>query len=231
MTTRATWNEWASGREAPRITDWLREISEPDWSATVKHPLFDALAAGRLSGEAFAAYMVQDYGFVDPFTALIGHAIGHAPTMDDRVVLGRFMGMLTSDENDTFQRTFEAFEVPQSVREAPDYLPATLAFRDLLHDTGHGGSYAEMLAVLVVTEWLYLEWATRITRAEGLHPLMGEWIDLHDNPAFQDFVAWLRRRLDEEAAGLDDPAFARLAERFRDTVVRERAFHDAVHSR
>ena len=52
-----------------------------------------------------------------------------------------------------------------------------------------------------------------------------------DNPAFQDFVAWLRRRLDEEAQTLDDAAFARMAARFRDTVVKERAFHDAVMAR
>lgn len=231
MTTRRIWNEWAAEREAARVTDWLREISEPDWSATVDHPLFDALAEGRLGGEAFAAYMVQDYGFVDPFTALIGHAIGHAPDMADRVVLGQFMGMLTSDENSTFQRTFDAFDVPEAVRAAPDYLEATREFRRLLRDTGRSGGYAEMLAVLVVTEWIYLAWASRITRAEGLHPLQAEWIDLHDNPGFQRFVAWLRRRLDEEALRLDDEGFRRMAERFRETVARERAFHDAVYPR
>lgn len=231
MNTRADFNAWAAQQDAPRLTDWLREISEPDWSSTVNHPLFDALAEGRLAGADFAAYMVQDYGFVDPFTALIGFAIGRAPCMADRVVLGQFMGMLTSDENSTFQRTFEAFGVPAATREAPDYLPETRAFQALLRETGDRGGYAEILAVLVVTEWIYLEWALRITRAEGLHPLVGEWIDLHDNPAFQDFVAWLRRRLDEEAEALDDSAFTRMAECFRETVARERAFHDAVMPR
>lgn len=231
MTTRADWTAWAAQQDAPRLTDWLREISEPDWSATVNHPLFDAMAEGRLAGTNFAAYMVQDYGFVDPFTALIGFAIGRAPSMADRVVLGQFMGMLTSDENSTFQRTFEAFEVPVAQRQAPDYLPETRAFQVLLSETGRAGGYAEILAALVVTEWVYLEWALRITRAEGLHPLVGEWIDLHDNPAFQEFVAWLRRRLDEEAETLDNAAFARMAECFRETVARERAFHDAVMPR
>ncbi|MEQ5803010.1 TenA family protein [Halomonas sp. H10-9-1] len=231
MTTRTEWSAWAAERKTASITDWLRELSEPDWSATVNHALFDALAEGRLSGDDFAAYMVQDYGFVDPFTALIGHAIGRAPGMEDRVVLGQFMGMLTSDENSTFQRTFEAFGVPAATREAPDYLPETQAFQALLREIGAGGDYAEVLAALVVTEWIYLEWALRITRAAGLHPLVEEWIDLHDNPAFQDFVAWLRRRLDEAAAGLDDAAFTRMAECFRETVARERAFHDAVMPR
>jgi len=228
MTTRADFDNWAAGRDSARVTDWLREISEPDWSATVNHPLFDDLAGGRLSGEDFAVYMVQDYGFVDPFTALLGHAIGHAPNMADRVVLGQFMGMLTSEENNTFERTFETFGVSAARREAPEYLPETLAFRELLHDSARSGSYAEILAVLVVTEWVYLEWASRVRRAEGLHALMGEWIDLHDNPGFREFVAWLRRRLDEEAETLDDAAFSRMALRFRDTVAKERAFHDAV---
>lgn len=231
MNPRADFNAWAAQQDAPRLTDWLREISEPDWSSTVNHPLFDALAEGRLAGADFAAYMAQDYGFVDPFTALIGFAIGRAPCMADRVVLGQFMGMLTSDENSTFQRTFEAFGVPASTPEAPAWLPETRAFQALLRETGDGGGYAEILAVLVVTEWVYLEWALRVTRAGDLHPLMGEWIDLHDNPAFQEFVAWLRRRLDEEAEMLDDSAFNRMAECFRETVARERAFHDAVMPR
>lgn len=227
--TRTDYATWAAERSAPRLTDWLREISEHDWSAVVNHPLFDALAGGSLTGEAFADYMVQDYGFVDPFTALLGNAIGHAPEMADRVVLGQFVGMLTSDEDSVFQRTFEAFGVPEATRNAPAYLPATASFRHLLRETGASASYAQMLTVLVVTEWLYLGWATRITRAETLDPLYDEWISLHDNQSFQAFVAWLRRRLEEVAETLDEAEFTRMIERFRETVARERAFHDAVY--
>ncbi|MBS9402654.1 TenA family protein [Halomonas sp. TRM85114] len=230
MSTLAKYHDWAAGRSAPRLTDWLREISEPDWSAVVNHPLFDALAEGSLPGEEFADYMVQDYGFVDPFTALLGHAIGHAPGMADRVVLGQFLGMLTSDEDSVFQRTFETFGVPDATRHAPTYLPATASFLHLLRETGASASYAQMLAVLVVTEWLYLGWAMRITRGKSLDPLYDEWIGLHDNQAFQAFVAWLRRRLDEVAETLDEAEFARMTERFRETVAQERAFHDAVYS-
>lgn len=228
--TRTDYATWAAERRAPRLTDWLREISEPDWSTVVNHPLFDALAEGSLPGEAFTDYMVQDYGFVDPFTALLGHAIGHAPGMADRVVLGQFVGMLTSDEDSVFQRTFETFGVPEATRHAPEYLPATASFQQLLCETGASECYAQMLAVLVVTEWLYLGWATRVTRGEILHPLYDEWIGLHDSQAFQAFVAWLRRRLEEVAETLDETEFARMTERFRETVVRERAFHDAVFS-
>lgn len=229
MTNRKAYEARAAGRSDARLGDWLRKISEPDWSAMVDNPLFDALAEGSLPGETFAAYMVQDYGFVDPFTALLGHAIGHAPTMEDRVVLGRFVGMLTSDEDSVFQRTFDTFGVPRETRLDPRYLDVTEDFRRLLRDTGRSGRYAEMLAVLVVTEWTYLCWATRIERGEGLHPLYDEWIGLHDNPTFRNFVDWLRRRLEEEAQTLEEADFARMAERFRETVALERRFHDAVY--
>ncbi len=227
MGERESFEAWARGREAARVSDWLRETSEPDWSATVDHPLFDALAEGTLPRARLAAYLVQDYGFIDPFTALLGHAIGHAPDMADRVRLGRFVGMLTSEENTFFQRAFDALEVPAETRRAPDYWPVTREFRQLLDDVGRGGGHAEMLAVLVVTEWVYLAWAQRVRPAADLDPLNREWIGLHDNPDFAAFVAWLRERLDAEAGALPGPAFARVAARFRAAVALERRFHDA----
>ncbi len=227
MTDRTRFDAWASARPEPRLSDWLREISAPDWEAMVAHPLTTALAAGSLPHPVFVRYLVQDYGFIDPFTALLGHAIGHAPAMADRVVLGQFVGMLTSDENTFFQRAFDAFDVPAGTRDRPDYLPVTDAFRDLLREVGDGQSYAEMMAVLVVTEWLYLSWATRVTAAPDLDPFYAEWIALHDNPDFVVFVEWLKTRLDAVGSELPDPAFARLAACFRRTVALERQFHDA----
>lgn len=227
MTDRGSYDAWAAGRAEARVSDWLREVSEPEWSAVTGHEFFDALGCGVLPRETFANYLVQDYGFIDPFTALLGHAIGHAPAMGDRVVLGQFMGMLTSDENTFFQRAFDAFDVPRATREAPTYLDVTRDFRRILSEVGHSGSYAEMLAVLVVTEWVYLAWAERIHAAGDIDRFYKEWVGLHDNPDFVGFVGWLRQRLDEEALALPDPDFARMAERFRTAVRLERDFHDA----
>lgn len=224
---REHFEAWAAQQAEPRVSDWLRESSAPDWEATVAHPLFDALADGSLPRDHLAHYLVQDYGFVDPFTALLGHAIGQAPEMADRVVLGRFMGMLTSEENTFFERAFEATGVPAEQRAAPPYLPVTRDFRRLLEDVGLGGDYAEILAVLVVTEWIYLGWAQRVQPGPQADSFAREWIGLHDNPEFERFVGWLRARLDAVAGDLPEPFFGQVAATFRATVRLERAFHDA----
>jgi hypothetical protein len=57
-------------------------------------------------------------------------------------------------------------------------------------------SYAAALSVLVVAEWLYLDWASRAPKPLPDNFVHAEWITLHDNPDFRDFVDFLRAELD-----------------------------------
>ena len=43
-------------------------------------------------------YLVQDYSFLDSFVRLVASAIVKAPSLDDRIPLGRFLGAVSSDE-------------------------------------------------------------------------------------------------------------------------------------
>ena len=58
----------------------------------------------------------------------------------------------------------------------------------------HG--YAAALSVLVVTEWLYLDWASRAPKPLPDNFVHAEWIGLHDSPGFRAFVHFLRAELD-----------------------------------
>lgn len=226
-TDRESYENWvaAQGKKQPSV--WVRATASPDWEATASHPLFDALGKATISRDALGRYLQQDYAFIDSFTALLGHAIGHAPRMDDRIVLGQFVGMLTSAENTFFQRAFEDLGLPTDPGRMPSPFAVTRDFRRLLDDTGRSGDYAEMLAVLVVTEGLYLDWAKRVTVSPSVSSIAREWIDLHHNPDFETFVQWLYERLDDIGHDLDAPRFGRMAARFRQAVRLERAFHDA----
>jgi thiaminase/transcriptional activator TenA len=52
--------------------------------------------------------------------------------------------------------------------------------------------YAAVLPVLVVAEWLYLDWASRALLPLPDNFVHAEWITLHDNPDFRGFVDFLR---------------------------------------
>ena len=67
-------------------------------------------------------------------------------------------------------------------------------------------SYAAILAVLTVAEWLYLDWASRAPRPLPGTFVHAEWITLHDNPFFRDFVAFLRDELDRVGPGAEAQA-------------------------
>jgi thiaminase/transcriptional activator TenA len=212
-----------------RFTDWLRERSEPEWSAAVEHRFTEELGDGTLADAVFRRYLVQDYAFVTDLVGLIGHAVGDAPTMAAKSRLVDFLAVLTDDEDDYFQRSFEALEIPERDRDVPEQTETTAALIDLLHRASHEGGYAETLAVLVPAEWIYREWATRVADQERGRFYLDEWVDLHANEGFCETVAWLREQLDTHGPRLSPRRQARVARLFERTVTLEVAFFDAAY--
>lgn len=223
-TTPDTFEAYAAAREDVRFTDWLRDRSHPDWSAAVEGRFVRELDADTVDDAVFRRYLEQDYAFVETLTGTFGHALGEAPSMAAKGRFADFLGTLTSEENDYFERSFEALDGdPEATPNA-----TTRAFIDLLERAGRQGGYAETLAVLVPAEWIYETWATGIdSRPERFY--LAEWVDLHANPPFVDFVAWLRDELDREGAAASPRRQRRLDRLFQRTVELERAFFEAAY--
>ncbi|MBA85711.1 TenA family protein [Thalassobius sp. S69A] len=208
-----------------RPTDLLRQQSQADWTAATTHEFTDALGAGTLPPEKMAGYLQQDYLFVDGFVRLLASAIAHAPTLADGVPAAQFLGLVTSDENTYFLRSLDALGYPAQAEPAPQ----TLAFQELMTMARHSGRYELMLAVLVVAEWVYLDWAAPMEqRAADLPFWLGEWITLHSGPGFEGVVAYLRGQLDQIWPHLAPSAQDDVQRLFAQTVAAERAFFDAA---
>lgn len=228
----ATYAEYAADRDDPRFTDWLRLHSGDAWDSATTHRFTRELHADTLDDAVFRRYLLQDYAFLETLVGAFGHAVGDAPTMAAKSRLVDFLGTLTSDENDYFERSFAALSVPESEYADPELTETTAAFRDLLLGAAHEGGYAEALAVLVPAEWVYLDWATddQLATADGPDRFyLDEWIALHAVPDFEAFVGWLRAELDREGAAAGERRQARLAELFTRTVDLEVAFFDAAY--
>ena len=208
-----------------RFTATLRRQSEPTWSAAVGHRFVTQLCDGSLPDAVMVRYLVQDHRFLDSFLTLLGAAIATADTFEARLRFGRFAGMISSDENTYFLRAFEALDVSAEQRQAPADTVPTAGFKAIMREAAATRSYAAALAVLNVAEGLYLDWATKAPKPLPANFVHAEWITLHDNPAFADFVAFLQTELDR--VGPQDAE--RAADFYLRTVALELAFFEAVY--
>jgi thiaminase/transcriptional activator TenA len=220
---------WADGRVDARFTEWLREKAEPTWSEAARHRFTRELADGSLADPVMRRYLVQDYSFLDSFVRLVASAIVKAPSLADRIPLGRFLGAVGGEENTYFHRAFEALGVPEADRTRPTLRPTTRMFHDLIAEAIAAQGYEETLAPLVVFEWFYNDWATAVADRQPGTFLHREWITIHTNPQFDAFVAWLRGQLDRDGPRLSLDRQERVAMVFRDTVQLEKAFFDDAY--
>lgn len=208
-----------------RFTHYLREQSEPTWSAAVGHRFVRQLCDGSLADPVMVRYLVQDHRFLDSFLTLLGAAIATADTFEARLRLGRFAGMISSDENTYFLRAFEALGVSPAQRDEPADSAPTVGFKAVMAEAAASRSYATALAVLNVAEGLYLDWAQKAPQPLPEHFVHAEWITLHDNPFFEDFVAFLQAELDR--VGPKEAELSR--DYYLRTVALELAFFEAVY--
>lgn len=139
-----------------RPAEHLRNCVAADWTAATTHAFCRELSEGTLPLDKMRWYLQQDYPFVDGFVRLLASAIADAPSLADSVPAAQFMAVITGPENTYFLRSLDALETAPSTQPAP----VTRAFQDLMAEAAASGRYEKMLAVLVVAEWIYLDWAT-----------------------------------------------------------------------
>lgn len=211
---------------SPRLTDVLRNASEPDWSEAAGHRFVKELLAGDIDDAVMARYLVQDHRFLESFLILLGAAVTTADTFAARLRFGRFIGMVSGEENTYFLRSFEALGVSEERRRTDPDAESTAGFKAIMREAAATGRYAAVLSVLTVAEGLYLDWASTASAPLPDRFVHAEWITLHDNPDFRDFVAFLRAELDRVGPGEE----ALCHDFFRRAVALERAFFDAAYS-
>jgi thiaminase/transcriptional activator TenA len=207
------------------FSETLRSENERTWSQAVEHRFVRELLDGSVPDPVMAGYLTQDYRFFDGFLALIGAAVATADTAEARLRLARFAGDVSGDENTYFLRSFDALGVSRSERDGVPDTAATAGFKNLFRETAATREYAAIIAVLVVAEWLYLDWASRAPQPLPTSFVHAEWVTLHDNPPFRELVGFLRSELDR--VGPDHAAQTRLS--FQRAVGLELAFFDSAY--
>ncbi len=224
-----TFGEFAAESPGARFSEWLRRAAAPEWRAATGHRFTVELGRDRLDDAVFRRYLIQDYAFLETLVAVLGHAVGRAPTMAKKLPLARFLAAVTGEENTYFQRAFDALGVPEADREAPRLAPVTRSLQEVMLAACDEG-WPEILAVLLPAEWIYLSWATAQKACRPARFYLEEWIVLHNVAEFAAFVDWLRRQMDLQGPALPSRRQRRVAELFRRMVELEVAFFDAAYA-
>ena len=210
-----------------RPTDYLKSLCLDDWNAATQHPFCNALADGTLDLDKMRQYLIQDYQFIDGFVRLLASMIAKAPTLKDSVPAAQFLAVITGPENTYFLRAFEELNVSDDAWKNAALKPPTIGFQNLMAEAAVSGKYEQMLAVLVVAEWVYLSWATPVNPPKSDNPFyFAEWIRLHAGEGFENVVEYLRSQLDAQWNGLNAEQRKNIEAIFCKAVKLERAFFD-----
>ena len=204
----------------------LKQGHHDAWERVVRHPFVLALGDGSLPRPVFAAYMAQDYLFVDALTRTVAYGIAKAPAAAKP--LGDFLQTLLGAEDDLFRRVFAELHMPSPAISRPEPLPITERFGSFLVRLGRRGTFEQIATALFVTEGTYADWASRLA-AEGRRPsdaLYRDWIDIHADASLKALVDYLSGCM---GAATGDSSEQELDRVFRQALRYELAFWNAFY--
>jgi len=179
------------------VTRSERYRARSRWSDATRHVFLDHWARGTLPEPAFARYIVQDYLYVQALVPLVGRLYVEAPSIASRQRYRQFLMTLLTDEDRYFAEVLESLGLSSDPVHAPAPHPLTARFVAYLLRLSRSENYGTLMAPLVASEWVYWDWASRLSRDPPEHPLYRRWVELHSDEGFSGFVAALRAELDE----------------------------------
>lgn len=211
-----------------RFSERCRQAAQPYWQQAVTHKFTVELGRGELDLDVYRHYLIQDYAFVEHLVNMVATALAKAPHMSQKHFLADFLAAVTSTENTFFIRSFEALGVTPEQYQNPVLTDVSQAFLHALNDASEQGYY-DAIATLSCAEWVYQQWGEA---QQHQHPeafYFREWIDLHANDGFTQFVQRLLCELDQ-CSELDDATQTRLINRFVRMAQWENDFFNSAYA-
>lgn len=195
------------------------QTRRPLWDRMLGHRFLTRTRDGEISREVFAAWMRQDYLFVEAAIPFIAALLAKAP----REHWEPLSGVIPA-----FQKELELFEERASamdldLRQGPMSFTCH-AYIQFLMNTAYQRSYAEGYTVLYTAEKAYHDsWKTvkkGLIRESPWYPFVENWA----GGEFAGYVAYLEKELDRLAVETGDAERDRMADLFETTVRYEIAF-------
>ncbi len=199
----------------------LIERARPVWDAMLAHPFLSAVADGSIPDERFAAWLRQDYLFVQeavPFLALL---VAKAPLAHRSPLVQATLAL--EAELALFERMAREHGVALTGVEPA---PTCHAYIQFLHATGYGRPYPEAFTVLYAAERAYLDSWSHVKRLQREPSRWQAFINNWTSDTFRRYVEWIGSELDALAAAATPAGRDELAALFVTTARYELRFWD-----
>lgn len=210
-----------------KFSEYMITECKDNYNKAIDNRFIDALTNGTLDPKVFSNYLVQDYAFIDSFLNLVSYTIAYSKNIEQKHKLAEFLAMITSSEDDYFIRSFKEL----GVREDEDTIknvkrfPSIKKFDSIIKEAIDSRNYDECITVLAAAEIIYCKWANDNKAKQPEQVYFNEWLLLHNNDYFNDFVSWLREQLDKLEV-LDEKKRKRIIELFDRMCILEAEFFE-----
>lgn len=154
-----------------------REIDEL-WTAATRHPFLDAVREGTISDTAFDRWLVQDAVFVGDLLVFQAGLLARSPRRAQSTIAGGCVA-LTAELD-----WFETQAAQRGIDLAPEPLPATLAYRNLLHRLDDAPYPAAVTALWALERVYLLAWDFAASPTSPFAAFTQHWTD----PDFATYV-------------------------------------------
>ena len=211
---------------------WLRDSSEPDWSALAAEPFVRELAAGELAPERFRFYIEQNLQYLPQYARVM--ALGAAKSRDERelamfaAALRQVIDVELPENRALLDRVVQAGAPDRGGAREP--APANLAYTSWLLAVAFSGGAVEILAAVLPCTWSYGAIGRRLAAGAADHPVYGPWLSFFGDDEYDAVVARMRRDLDELAAESGPEQLGRLAVTFKTGVCFEHGFWQMAYT-
>jgi thiaminase (transcriptional activator TenA) len=211
---------------------WLRDASEPEWSALADEPFVRELAAGELAPERFRFYIEQNLQYLPQYARVM--ALGAAKSRDERelamfaAALRQVIDVELPENRGLLERVVAAGAPDQGgAREAA---PANLAYTSWLLATAFSGGPVEILAAVLPCTWSYGAIGRQLAGGAADHPVYRPWLSFFGSDEYDAVVERMRADLDELVAAGDEGQLDRLAVIFKSGVRFEHGFWQMAYT-
>ena len=212
-----------------KFSEYLRNSSGKLWNEATNHKFTNELKNDKLEDHIFKKYIIQDYIFIETLVTLIGKAVYLSPNMNSKIKWANFVYAITSDEDNDFQRSFDALDISKEERTNTKLFLTISDFSKLMHEVANTGTYEEILAVILAAEWVYYTWASNAKKPYPKRFYLSEWITLHNNSSFKATLDWIKKELDITSQKLTISEQHKVANLFIKIVRLEVSFFDACY--